>query len=449
MAPSNRTLVEQIINNPESFQRSHFDFEGISYGPMKFNLLPTFFDKGFNERAKQASATVTRLIKSLPQRIFGLDPQKIAAYFGIAPEIAQYLMNGYSEDHVDAMLGRGDFLLTSQGLKCLEQNLGAKLGGWEHQIWRAVYLERMEFVGFLNKHKIHLQVLDTLTMMIHHMVRHAMSVFAKDRRRTMHCAVIMPQEKVGSDKNLQSKLINLLYRQILKQHDPSQEGELFMCGNQELEARGNSIYYDGHRISVVVELNHGMVPRDVYVAYVQGEVIVFNGPLTSILSNKLNLALLSDPRNAEYFSEEELENIARYIPWTRKTEPVSTIYKDQKIDLKEFTLSNKDMLVIKPSDEFGGFGISVGRALTQEKWENAVDVAFREQKWVVQEYIESIHFLYQSRSGGLSPHKMVLGFFQFGSEYSGCLLRIMEQGAGREVINSHQGAEVSVVFEIE
>ena len=448
LARSNRTLLERIIKNPTSFKRSDFNLESIEYGPVKFQVIPTFFNRAFTDQAQRASRRVTGLVKSLPRRIFGLKPKKIADYYEITLDTAEYLMRGYRDEHVDAMLGRGDFILSSNGLKCLELSLGAKLGGWEQQLWRSVYMSNPEFVNFLKGEGIGLRVYDNLSLMIKHIISHSLQAPGDDGG-PLHCAVVMPSEDMGKDKNLQSNIINHLYQTVLTSCDSSLQGELFLCEDMSLESRDGTLYYGEKRVSIVVELNHGMIPQKLYQAYVNGSVVMFNGPLTGILSNKLNLALLSDPRYSDYFSEQERQLIQECIPWTRKTTENSTDYLGRTIDLKEFVLANKDRLLLKPADGVAGFGISVGRAMRQDKWELAVEIAFEEKKWVVQDYVEALHFLYQSRSGNLQPHKMVWGFFQFGTEYAGCLLRLMELGDDREIINSHQGAEVSVVFEID
>ena len=448
MARSNQVLLERVLDNPQYFKRSDFDFKSIEYGPMKFQCLPTFFNRQFLDRARLATAQVCGLIKSLPRRIFGLEAEKIADFYRIAPETADFLLKGYNDRHVGAILGRGDFLPCAGGFKCLEFNLGSKLGGWEHHIWRTVYMNNREFVGFLGERGIALRLYDTLTMMIEHMVNYTIQEFGNECR-PLHCAVVMPEGDYGKDKNLQNQMIKQLYRMVLMKIDPSLTGELFLCPDISLEARDDSLYFGNNRISLVVELNHGMIPIDLYNAYVNGHVVMFNGPLSWIMSNKLNLALLSDPEYSDFFNSGEQEIIRRYIPWTRRTADKKTEYKGQTIDLYEFVYANKDLFVLKPADGVAGFGISVGRVTEQSEWEQAVDKAFKEKKWAVQEYVEALNFLYQSRTNGFVPHRMVWGFFQFGDEYAGCLLRLMEAQGKGEVINSHQGAEVSVVFEIE
>jgi hypothetical protein len=448
MARSNQELLERVLEHPEGFKRSDIPFESIEYGPMKFQCLPTFFNRDFTDRAQLAAAQVCGLIKSLPRRIFALDAEKIADFYEIAPGTAEYLLTGYNDRHVDAILGRGDFLPCDNGFKCLEFNLGSKLGGWEQHLWRSVYQNNREFVGFLRERGIVLRLYDTLTLMIEHMVNFTIQELGNDCR-PLHCAVVMPEGDYGKDQNLQNEIIKQLYRMVLMKKDPSLTGELFLCPDISLESRGDSLYFGDNRISLVVELNHGMIPIDLYNAYVKGHVVMFNGPLTWIMSNKLNLALLSDPEYSGFFDSGEQEIIHRYIPWTRKTEDKTTEYKGQTIDLYEFVYAHKDLFVLKPADGVAGFGISVGRATERSKWEQAVDTAFKEKKWVVQEYVDALNFLYQSRTNGMEPHRMVWGFFLFGDKYSGCLLRLMETRGKGEIINSHQGAEVSVVFEIE
>lgn len=449
MAEVNCKMREEIARDPLSFKREDYGLAQIEYGPVRFQTLPTFINRSFTSRAEQASRRVTDLVKSLPRRIFDLNPVKISSFYQIAQDTAEYLLRGYRDDHVQAMLARGDFFITRQGFKCLEINLGAKIGGWEQQLWRLAYLNNPNFKKYLYERGASLEAFDNLSLMIKHIINHSMRFRGSDAD-SLNCAVVMPESDMGKDENLQNNMINQLYQAVLRSVAPSLSGELFLCEDTRLKLKGDDLYFGDKQVSSVVELNHGMIPVELYNAYVVGRVVMFNGPLTWIMSNKLNLALLSDPRFSDFFSTEERQDIQTYIPWTRKAESGSTDYHGQTIELREFVLSNKDLFILKPADGVAGFGISVGRAKTQNEWQQAVNTAFTEKKWVVQEYVAGLEFLYKSRiNSGMRPHKMVWGFFQFGSAYAGGLLRVMESGGGREVINSHQGAELSIVFEVD
>jgi uncharacterized circularly permuted ATP-grasp superfamily protein len=195
---------------------------------------------------------------------------------------------------------------------------------------------------------------------------------------------------------------------------------------------------------------HGVVPHGILKVFKSGNISIFNGPISNLLSNKLTLAVLSDYEAVDTYTDEEKKIIDTYVPWTRKISPGGTTYGKEKIDdLEDFIFSNREKLVIKPGAGLGGEGVCIGRKSSEEKWEKVLKTAVREKKWLVQELVESSPGLYQCGENGYDLHDTVWGFFIFGSRYSGAWARVMPQKSNKGVINCHQGATVSIIFEVE
>jgi uncharacterized circularly permuted ATP-grasp superfamily protein len=223
-----------------------------------------------------------------------------------------------------------------------------------------------------------------------------------------------------------------------------------VCDLDRLELKDDCLFFKNKRIHALVELCHGVVSPDVITAYTAGNICLINGPITNVLSNKLNLALLSDGETSNLFTTEEMKIIDTYIPWTRKIKTGSTSFRSEKInDLQHFICSHREKLVIKPSVGYGGQGVCVGPKVSQEQWEEQVSIAFKSEDWLVQEMVESSTGVYQSGEDHWDYFDMVWGFFIFGSRYTGAWVRVMPQEANKGVINCHQGATVSVIFEVE
>src|SRR5260221_9064038 len=79
------------------------------------------------------------------------------------------------------------------------------------------------------------------------------------------------------------------------------------------------------------------------------------------LHKKASLAVLSDERNANLFTEEELEAIEAHIPWTCRVEERYASYHGQAVDLGPVFFQHRGRLVVKPNDEDGGQGGHPGR----------------------------------------------------------------------------------------
>ncbi|ASY73938.1 glutathionylspermidine synthase family protein [Sinorhizobium fredii] len=106
-----------------------------------------------------------------------------------------------------------------------------------------------------------------------------------------------------------------------------------------------------------------------------------------VLSDKAILAVLSDDRFSSNFSAEQIELIARHIPWTRLVRAGATTDPErQRIELIGYIRENKANLVLKPSNATRGEHVLVGYLTPSEVWEEHIDRAAR-TPYVVQEYV--------------------------------------------------------------
>jgi len=117
--------------------------------------------------------------------------------------------------------------------------------------------------------------------------------------------------------------------------------------------------------------------------------------------------------------------------------------------METFLLSNRENMVLKPSWGFGGDDVCVGRSCPKEEWEAAVQKAINGRSWLVQEYLKPNTGYYQLPTDGYDIFDMVWGFFVFGNRYTGAWVRVMPQKGSKGVINCHQGAGVSIIFEVD
>jgi hypothetical protein len=120
---------------------------------------------------------------------------------------------------------------------------------------------------------------------------------------------------------------------------------------------------------------------------IRDRAVCMVNPFTcKLLYKKMSLAVLSDERNAEMFSEPELRAIHEHIPWTRGVEERKTTYGGLPIDLIPFILKYREQFVLKPNDDYGGRGIVLGWQTNTGGWEKSVEEAL-ETPFVVQERV--------------------------------------------------------------
>jgi len=86
--------------------------------------------------------------------------------------------------------------------------------------------------------------------------------------------------------------------------------------------------------------------------------------------------------------------IRQHVPWTRVVEDVKTDYQGKPIALLDYIRKNQKDLVLKPSDEYGGTGVTLGWEVDAKHWEKSIEAALPGGKsakehgcWIVQEKI--------------------------------------------------------------
>ena len=74
------------------------------------------------------------------------------------------------------------------------------------------------------------------------------------------------------------------------------------------------------------------------------------------------------------------------MPWTRVVEERTTSHGEQNVDLLPFIAANREQLVLKPNDEYGGKGIVLGWTVDDATWATAIQTALAEP-YIVQQRV--------------------------------------------------------------
>ena len=432
----NLDFLEFVEKNPGTCKRSNFKLLELNHDLFTLQPWPTFINKATRSRFREAGLELCALIKSIPRRIFNYDFEKMSRFYNIPVNSLKRQFEGVNRKHLDNQLGRGDFILSPSGLKCLEYNFSASLGGWQVPIWESLYLNTPLIARFFKEYGVKTIRENLILTFLEHLVRSAPEeIFSGEQE--MNIVMVGPQ--FGEGKSPIKSYLSMLYKQVLRQKAPSLRGNIHACDYCHLEIVDGCIFHKAERIHTLVEMYRGYVPPEIMTVFKSGNVHLMNGPVSVLLANKLNLALLSEGCETDIFTGEEKEIIRRYVPWTRKIES----------GLVDFIRSNRESLVIKPGSGYGGTGVCVGRKVAKEQWEYAVKTAVTKGNWVVQERVDTVGGLYQAGDEGYDVHDMSWGFFVFGPWYAGVWVRVLPRKNNRGVINCHQGATVSVVFNVD
>lgn len=207
----------------------------------------------------------------------------------------------------------------------------------------------------------------------------------------------------------------------------------------DMDYRDGQLFGSGVAVDFVYKrvLTHELLERfgtkhPIIYAVRDRAVCMMNRFSCKLLHKKASLAVLSDERNAHLFSAAELDAIHHHIPWTRNVEERATEYAGQRIDLAPFILANRERLVLKPNDAYGGKGVVLGWDASESDWQQAVAEALR-QPSVVQERVPIAYedFPCVLPQGGIRFEPRLVDFdpYLFEARYvGGCLTRLSAGG---------------------
>ena len=230
--------------------------------------------------------------------------------------------------------------------------------------------------------------------------------------------------------------------EILKERFEALRVPVVLADPRELEWDGKTLSAKGKKIDLVYRrvLINDIVARPkecaaLVKAYEAQAVCVANNFRCKIPHVKAFFAVLTEEKNAKLFTSEELDVIRRHVPWTRVVEDVKTDHQGQPIALLDYIRNNQKDLVLKPSDEYGGTGVTLGWEVDAKHWENSIQGALPGAKsanehgcWIVQEKIAMRRgeFPYIGADGKVEFRDMLVDLapYMFRGKLAGFLTRL-------------------------
>jgi uncharacterized circularly permuted ATP-grasp superfamily protein len=174
-------------------------------------------------------------------------------------------------------------------------------------------------------------------------------------------------------------------------------------------------------------------------AYAANAACVANTFRCKIPHVKAFFAVLTEDRNATLFSHDERALIRRHVPWTRVVADVKTMHYGDPVELLAFIHKERENLVLKPSDEYGGTGVTLGWETSEKDWDATIEKAVAAAEaggdagcWIVQERIPIRRevFPYIAKTGGVEFKDMLVDFapYLFRGKLCGFLTRLSATG---------------------
>lgn len=171
-------------------------------------------------------------------------------------------------------------------------------------------------------------------------------------------------------------------------------------------------------------------------AYADGNVCMANNFRVKIPHKKTSFAILSDEKYEYLFTAKQLELIRKHIPWTRRVREGKTTYQGKQVDLLELLRRERENFILKPHDDYGGHGISLGWENSESEWEEILGNALQ-NCFVAQEKVNVDKVKIPTFNSEASIETLNIDFdpFLFNGKVHGGLVRL----SAKSLVNVTQG----------
>lgn len=462
LSEHNLAFVEAAAADPALRRRSSFAEYDLRTMMRHYPLQPwpTLVGREALDELTGVARAIHRLCRDVPRRVFGFDLARIADYYGLEPAFAERTLG--DPEGIERAPSRGDYIWSADGLKLLEFNCGNALGGWQMPMVSDLFAGNRLVAGFLARRGLSVHHRNTVRLILEHMVGEAVRTGVAADGEANVVFTVFPSDP-GSDY---AREIEPYLEELLASFSPPEyydaelaaaltafpgleRGRVINTSYGALEVRDGAVYLGDRRIHVIGD-QVDFPTREIFRCYREGGVQLFSGPISMILGDKRSLALLSraaDEGDGPWTAEER-ETIRRHLPWTRRVGPGRERRHGEEAALPDLLTADREGLVLKRGNAFGGYAVHVGRSTAPADWQRAVARALADGDWIVQDYVATRPYLYQNGDDEVCRHLVIWGLYMFGESYGGALLRLQPL-EGDAIVNIHRGASASVLLEIE
>jgi hypothetical protein len=420
-----RPLLKESPDFPKNFlkelQDAKLTFGNRVHCPF---LRPFFLSPQDEARVRHATETLAQLGERLATA--ALEDQSLLAQFHLRPE-EERLVRLPAGNGPASTASRVDAFLLPESLKFTEYNGESPAGSGYTETLSEIFRRLQVMKEFAEHFEIHSYPLSA---------------------RLLDALIGTYRDWGGTAKQPQMLIVDWKEVptwsefEILKERFEALRIPVVLADPRELDWDGKTLSAKGKKIDLVyrrVLINDIVArPREcaaLVKAYEAQAVCVANNFRCKIPHVKAFFAVLTEQKNASLFSPDELDVIRRHVPWTRVVEDVKSDYQGQPIALLDYIRKNQQDLVLKPSDEYGGTGVTLGWEVAAGDWENAIQSALpggtwakKHGCWIVQEKIAMRRgeFPYIGADGKVEFRDMLVDLapYMFRGKLTGFLTRL-------------------------
>jgi uncharacterized circularly permuted ATP-grasp superfamily protein len=387
-------------------------------------LRPVFLSAQDEQRVRLVAETIAAIAERLTAA--ALEDKALFQQFHLRPEEEQLvrLTTGYGPASTASRL---DAFLLPESLKFTEYNGESPAGSGYSETMSDIFRELPVMQEFEKRFEVHSYPLTA--KLLDALVTSYVDWGGKTQRPQM---AIVDWKEVPTWSEFE----------ILQQRFEKMGVPVVLADPRELQFDGKRLAAKGIKIDLLYRrvLINDIVAKPseceaLVKAYTAGAVCVANNFRCKIPHVKAFFAVLTDSRNRNLFSDEERDLIRRHVPWTRVVDDVKTEYDGEPVELLKHIREHQKELVMKPSDEYGGKGVTLGWEVDKKHWESAIEEALpggkranERGRWIVQERIPMRRgiFPYIGKENKVEFKNMLVDFapYLFRGRVAGFLTRL-------------------------
>jgi len=375
-------------------------------------LRPNFVSPRDYEQIRTACRAIFRTLAAVEARLGESLWQRV----GLTPEERELVRiePGYAGSSPTARL---DSFLTASGFQFVELNAESPAGIAYNEVLAEVFLELPPLRAFGERYRLtpfraRQRVLDTLLRC------HA------ERRpgQATPTIAIVDYEEVPTRSE------HHLFREFFEARGfPS-----LVCDPRELSYDGGRLRHEARTIDVVYRrllVNELLEKRGELAALLRaaadGAVTIVNPFRCKATHKKAVFAVLTDDALLSELPAPERAAITAHVPWTRRVVEARSTRRGEPVDLVPYIRANRESLVMKPNDEYGGKGVFIGWESSEADWDAGLELALAGD-YVVQEKVEIARLPFPSLGADTTPRELVVDLdpFVFDGEVEGFLTRL-------------------------
>jgi hypothetical protein len=359
--------------------------------------------------------------ESLVDRCYRGDVEEYLAAQGRPQPLIDVIRENLVGEHY--YYGRTDAILSAEGFRIIELNVGSELGGYSAGMINRAVLEQEEFAAFAADYDLHyVEMRDVLIDRLHEVSRQVVGV---------EDPVVAVVEETGSGytaevmmRTLEDRGLRVVIGELSDLS--SDRGKIVIHGKTRVDVVLR-YFFPSHLLTDAGDRRRAaMLTR----AHQEGHTALFTPMDSALHESKATFGLMYHPPVWARLTEAERSLVRRVVPWTRLLgADFPAVSAQDRREAIEECRERREHLVLKPAGGRKSEGVYLGAAMSDKEWAQALQIAATGDYLAQERVVPVAHQMVDPDTKVMEDWHAILGVFCDDGGYGGT--RVMGQPARR------------------